>query len=204
MNFIVTVLYIAFLLVLSIPTQANNSHEYNFDAKENKTFTVLTGKWEVIKDETSPSKPNVLAQLAKNPASLFNVVLFNETNYNDLEVTVEMKAISGQVDQGGGIVWRTKDINNYYIARYNPLEGNYRVYKVDNGKRTMLQSANIKHVDGWHNLLIKMQRDHIQCFYDDKKYLDVQDSTFTASGKIGLWTKADAKTYFDDFVVQGK
>jgi hypothetical protein len=88
------------------------------------------------------------------------------------------------------------------FARYNPLESNYRVYKVENGKRTMLQSANIKHVDSWHNLLIKMQGDHIQCFYDDKKYLDVIDSTFAESGKIGLWTKADAKTYFDDFVVK--
>ncbi len=199
-----TILYIALLLTLNTPVQANNSYEYNFDGKGNKSFTVLTGNWKVMKDKSSPSKPNVLAQLAKSTTSDFNVVLFNSTNHKDLEVSVKMKVASGDIDQGGGIVWRAKDINNYYIARYNPLEENYRVYKVENGKRTMLQSANIKHNDGWHNLLIKMQEDHIQCFYDDKKYLDVKDPTFTASGKIGLWTKADARTYFDDLAVQIK
>ena len=110
----------------------------------------------------------------------------------------------GKIDQGGGLVWRAKDKNNYYIARYNPLEENYRVYKVENGNRTMLQSTNIKSSNSWHTLSIKAQGNHIQCFYDDKKYLDITDSTFTESGGVGLWTKADAKTYFDNLIVQEK
>jgi hypothetical protein len=115
-----------------------------------------------------------------------------------------MKAIAGKEDQGGGLVWRAKDAKNYYVARYNPLEDNYRLYKVEKGKRTQLKSANIKPREGWHTLRVSMKGNVIECYYDGQKFLEAEDGTFSDSGKIGLWTKSDAQTHFDGLTVKGQ
>jgi hypothetical protein len=130
--------------------------------------------------------------------------LVNGTLYEDLELSVKMKAIAGKEDRGGGLIWRAKDSKNYYVARFNPLEGNYRLYKVDKGKRTLLKSADVKQTDGWHTLTITMKGHFIQCDYDGKKVLEAKDSTFQSAGQIGLWTKADAQSHFDDLTVSEK
>lgn len=91
-------------------------------------------------------------------------------------------------------MWRARDAKSYYIARYNQLENNYRVYKVEGGRRTQLGTAEIMRSEGWHTLRITMTGEQIECYYDGKKYLNVSDSTFTDAGKTGLWTKADAQT----------
>ena len=93
-------------------------------------------RWEVIADDTSPSKSGfALAQLAKGPTRLFNVCVADSYSFKDGEIGVRCKAVSGEIDQGGGLVWRYKDSNNYYVCRYNPLEENFRVYTVKDGKR---------------------------------------------------------------------
>jgi hypothetical protein len=181
---------------------------WNFDADKTgviaKGFINEGGKWEVVADDTSPSKPNVLAQLSKSPGSAFNLTLIPDTNDKDVDITVKVKAIAGITDQGGGIVWRVKDAKNYYVVRYNPLEDNYRLYHVVNGQRSELKSADIPHSPGWHTLRVTVMGDHIECYYDGKKYLDATDGTFKEAGKIGLWTKSDAQTHFDDLMVNGK
>lgn len=154
-----------------------------------------------MKDATAPSKDHVLAQLAKNSTSTFNVVLVRDTNVQDVDIAVSFKAIGGRIDQGGGPVWRAKDGSNYYIARYNPLEDNYRVYKVVDGRRTELGSPDIGASPGWHDLRVVMIGNHIRGYYDGKKYLDVRDDTFKEPGQVGLWTKADAQTHFDELRV---
>ena len=150
-------------------------------------FTNEVGQWTVVASDSGQA----LAQSAKNPNSVFNVALAGETNARDVDLSVRMKAIAGDYDQGGGLVWRARDVKNYYLARYNPLEDNYRLYKIVNGKRTLLQNADIAHTAGWHTLRVTMEGNHVQCSYDGKKYLDVKDATFPETGKIGLWTKAD-------------
>jgi hypothetical protein len=195
------------LLATSLAAQ-NPEKVWNFDGDKvgniSEGFAQEAGEWKVVADETSPSKPNALAQLADNSGSTFNITLVGGTNYKDVDLSVKMKAIAGKEDQGGGLVWRAKNAKNYYVARYNPLEDNYRVYKVEKGRRGQLQSANIKHTDGWHTLRVVMQGDHIQCYYDGNKYLDVKDSAFPDGGRIGLWTKSDAQTNFDDLTARGK
>jgi hypothetical protein len=163
--------------------------------------------WKIMADATAPSKSGqVLAQTAESPASVFNICVVEDTKYKDVEAKVSFKAVKGKKDQGGGIVWRYQDANNYYVARMNPLEDNFRVYKVVAGKRAKeFQSATVKVPAGeWHTLAIKQVGDHIECFLDGKKHLDVKDDTFKEAGKVGLWTKADAQTYFDDLKVSGK
>ena len=181
---------------------------WNFDSDKAgsaaKWFTGESGDWKVVADPTAPTPPNALAQLAKSSGSTFNLALAEGSGCKDLEVSVRMKAVAGKEDQGGGIVRRAKDSKNYYVARYNPLEDNYRVYKVVNGRRSGFKSARIARSDGWHTLMVRMKGDQIECYYDGKKYLDLKDSTFKGPGKVGLWTKADAQSLFDDLTVSEK
>ena len=186
---------------------------WNFDSDEkgkmpNGFSNQLTGKggpgkWEVIKDDTAPSLPHVIAQLSQEYFGYhFSMAIHEKAVYEDFELTVKFKGVEGREDQGGGPVWRYQDNNNYYIARANPLEDNYRFYKVVNGNRIQMDSARLKVTSGeWHTIKIVAQKDLIRCFYDEKLYLEVKDDTFK-SGNIGLWTKADAVTYFDDLEVR--
>ena len=161
--------------------------------------------WKVVADDTAPSKTGAaLAQTAASPNAVFNICVADDTSYKDLELSVAFKAIKGDLDQGGGLVWRFKDANNYYVARVNPLEDNFRVYKVVDGKRAQLATKEeLKVPSGeWHVIQIKHAGDHIECFLDGKKHLDAKDSTFPDAGKVGLWSKADAQSYFDDLKVK--
>ena len=175
---------------------------WNFDREQAgqsaEGFSNEQGQWTVVADESAPSKPNALAQTAANDKKDFNLTLINGTNYKNVDLSVQMKALAGKIDQGGGLVWRAKDAKNYYVARYNPLEDNYRVDKVVDGMRTRLENVDLKAAPGWHTLRVTMTDEHIECYFDGKKLLDVKDSTFADGGKIGLWTKADAQTHFDD------
>ena len=199
---------IIFLLYSAALAAQTSENTWNFDSDTAggipEGFTVVLGDWKNVADADAPSRSGVLAQLAKNSGSTFNLILVSGTNSKNVDISVKMKAVAGKEDQGGGLVWRAMDSNNYYVARYNPLEDNYRVYKVEQGRRIQLQNADIKHSAGWHTLRVTMEGDHIQCYYDGGKYLDAKDSTFQAAGKIGLWTKADAQSHFDDLTISDK
>jgi len=160
--------------------------------------------WKVVADDTAPSKTgHALAQTAEAPGPLFNLCVADGTSFKDVAIKVSFKAVRGKKDQGGGVVWRYQDANNYYVARMNPLEDNYRVYKVVAGNRKQLESKEDLKVPAgeWHTLAITMKGDQIECFLDGKKQLEAKDGTFAGPGKVGLWTKADAQTNFDVFDV---
>jgi hypothetical protein len=164
-----------------------------------KGFANEAGEWQVA----STPEGRVLAQTAKSPNAVFNVALATETNVKDVDISVKLKPIAGVNDQGGGLVWRAKDAKNYYVARNNPLRaGSYNVYKVVDGKRSMLKGVPLKRTEGWHTLRVTMAGEHIGCFYDGTKYLDVNDSTLLEAGKIGLWSKSDAQSQFDDLTLR--
>ncbi len=181
---------------------------WNFDTDKPeliaKGFTGEVGDWKVVADATAPSPPYVFAQTARNRGSTFNLALVDGSRYKDLVISVKMRAVAGKEDQGGGLVWRVKDAKNYYVARYNPLEDNYILYKVVKGRRLEIKGATLKKVEGWHTLTVSMEGDRIECLLDGKKYLEAEDSAFREAGKIGLWTKSDAQTHFDDLTVSEK
>ncbi|HEV3021082.1 MAG TPA: family 16 glycoside hydrolase [Pirellulales bacterium] len=163
-----------------------------------KGFKSEVGEWKVVVLKVGGG---ALGQRAKSPNRIFNVVLASDTKASDVDLSVRFHALAGNDDQGGGLIWRARDKDNYYIARYNPLEDNFRVYYVKEGKRTQLKSADTAHTDGWHTLRVTMRGGHIECYYDGKKYLEADDDTFTDAGMIGLWSKADAQTDFDDLTL---
>ncbi|MGD8863028.1 MAG: hypothetical protein PVI30_23645 [Myxococcales bacterium] len=161
-------------------------------------WSAPVGQWAVAQ-ATGASDGLVLVQTAKNRSPVFNMALVDDIRRADVDLTVRMRALSGRIDQGGGLVWRAADARNYYVARYNPLEDNYRVYEVVDGRRKQLGSASIAaDREAWHTLRVQMVGDHIRCFLDGEPRLDVRDDTFTGAGTFGLWTKADARTEFDD------
>src|SRR5213082_134132 len=154
-------------------------------------------KWTIERDETAPSKPNVLKQSGE---ATYPVCLKNETNVKDGFVEVKFKPISGKEDQAGGVVWRAKDSDNYYIARANALEDNVTIYHTVNGKRTEKKRTDMKVASSqWHTLRVDFSDSHFTVTLDGKKAIEWDDKTFTEAGMVGVWTKADSVTLFDDF-----
>ncbi len=161
--------------------------------------------WQVVHDSTAPSGKQTLSLTSPNHnfGGTFNLCWTPKIQILNGVISVFFKANTGIEDQGGGMIWRVQDDDNYYISRYNPLENNFRVYYVKDGARRMLASARIAlpaHI--WHKLKIVQDGNKISGFLNDKKLLEVVDNTFMESGGVGLWTKADAVTSFDDFSVK--
>jgi len=154
-------------------------------------------KWTVERDDTAPSKPNVLKQSGR---ATYPICIKDDTNLKDGFVEVKFKPISGKEDQAGGVVWRAKDANNYYIARANALEDNVTIYYTVNGRRTEKKRTNMKVASNqWHTLGVEFRGSHFSVMFDGKKAIDWDDETFKDAGKVGVWTKADSVTLFDDF-----
>ena len=154
-------------------------------------------KWTIEKDATAPSQPNVLKQSGE---ATYPVCLKNDTSVKDGFVEVKFKPISGKEDQAGGVVWRAKDSDNYYVARANALEDNVCIYHTVHGKRTEKKCTDMKVASKeWHTLRVDFRGDHFTVTLDGKKALEWDDKTFTEAGRVGVWTKADSVTLFDDF-----
>jgi hypothetical protein len=180
-------------------TNINFNNEKTGDVPEN--WTNVSGKWVIDQYGTN----RVLAQTAQNKGMNFNVIVFDNAMLKDVELSVDILAISGNEDQGGGLVWRYQDEDNYYIVRFNPLESNYRLYKVENGKRIQLASAKASTLEGkWFSVKVVMNGNEIRCSLGEQELLNETDDTFTNAGKTGFWTKADAVSDFDNFKLKGK
>ena len=163
-------------------------------------------QWEVRSDRSAPTQPYVLAQVAADQGDRCPLAIWNGLSLHDGEVSVRIKPISGHDVQAGGIVWRYRDENNYYLARANALDKNVQVFKVENGRRVPLL-AGVRHdmlLNEWSILKVWMRGNRFQVYMDHRRILQGQDDTFTGSGKVGLWTVADSVTYFDDFRVSPK
>jgi hypothetical protein len=164
------------------------------------------GKWAVMADSSAPSRPNVVAQTSTDKTDYrFPLLIADDGSFRDLDIGVKFKAVSGSVDQAGGLVFRLKDANNYYVVRANAAEDNYRLYHVVNGRRVQFAGANLKVSSGaWHEVRVEAVGNKIVCYYDGVKKIEATDDTFKDAGKVGLWTKADSVTYFDDLRVTAK
>ncbi len=169
-----------------------------------RTGSGSAGEWVVKKDETAPSKSNVLAQTSTdNTDYRFPLAIAESDLYKDFSLSVKFKAVSGKVDQGAGLVFRFQDKDNYYVVRANALEDNYRLYHVIGGRRVQFAGANFKVTPGaWHEMRVEARGDNFKCFYDGQLKITAQDGSFKDAGKVGVWTKADSVIYFDDLAVQ--
>lgn len=157
------------------------------------------GEWKVLETDRAKSPPHVLGQLlGKGAEHAYKTVLVDEIRASDLELEVSFLPIDGKADMGGGLIWRATDDRNYYLTRANPLEQNIRIYRVVNGVRQMLKNFDhIIDVRRWHTLRVMTNGCQVQVFFDGKQVFDLCDEALT-TGRVGLWTKSDAVTYFDD------
>lgn len=161
--------------------------------------------WNAQADAAAVSAPRVLSLTNANHASddRFNLFWSASPRLRDGKLAVAVRADGGAVDQGGGPIWRVQDANNYYVCRFNPLESNYRVYVVTDGVRRQLGTALVEAKMGqWHRVEVEHRGDRITCWLDGQRLLDVTDATIGKEGGVGVWTKADARTSFDDLVVR--
>ena len=200
-----------------VPLQsAGKTFEYNFDNDKADQIPArfhgaLTGQgakaeWVVKEDASAPSSPNILAQVSSDRTDYrFPLAIADDGSFQDLELSAKFKAMSGQIDRAAGLVFRLRDANNYYIVRANALENNYRLYRVVNGRREQIAGANVQVSSGeWHELSIVCSGNSIACYFDGEKKIETTDDTFSEAGKVGLWTKADSVTFFDDVKVTAR
>ena len=156
-----------------------------------------TSRWTVEPAADAPSKPNVVKQSGVGD---YPWCALKASSMTDGYVEVRFKSLSGRRDQAGGVMWRWKDGNNYYIARANALENNVSLYYTINGRRNT-----IKYVDApvpkntWHTLRVDFAGTSIKVSLNGKTYIEVQDNRIMGAGAVGMWTKADSVTAFDDF-----
>ena len=154
-------------------------------------------RWQVEAEASAPSKPNVLKQ---SGAGTFPWCVKTGVSVTDGYVEVKFKPISGREDQAGGVVWRWKDGDNYYVARANAMENNVSLYYTESGSR-----KTIKYVDApvprnvWHTLRVEFSGRKIKVALDGKTYIEADDAHIAGAGAVGVWTKADSVTAFDDF-----
>jgi hypothetical protein len=158
-----------------------------------------TGKpvWRVEADPTAPSAPNVLKQ---SGAGTFPWCVRQATSIADGFVEVRFKPLGGREDQAGGVLWRWKDGDHYYVARANALENNVSLYYTERAKRNTLRYVNApvpRNV--WHTLRVEFTGTRIKVLLNGKAYIEIDDGHIGGAGAVGVWTKADSVTAFDDF-----
>ncbi|HEV8439970.1 MAG TPA: family 16 glycoside hydrolase [Methylomirabilota bacterium] len=172
---------------------------FDFESGGLEGWRVVTGQWSVEEMANAPSGARVLVQRAVQNA--FNVIVAAAGPYTDVDVSVRFKPISGREDASGGLVFRFSD-GRYYVIRANALEDNFRLYYYDRGRR-QLASASVRppSLGQWHTLRVVAVGDRIQGHLDGRRLLDHRDARFRA-GQVGLWTKADSVTAFDDLTIR--
>ena len=164
-----------------------------------------TAQWHVTLDATRPKSKQHVLTLTQPGSSMFNLCYNPNIRMKDGHIRVLFHANHGHIDQGGGIMWRVQDADNYYVARFNPLEDNFRFYSVIDGDRHLICTNDDVHLDhGWHTMAIEQEGKHFKGFIDGKQMLSCEDGRIGQSGGAGVWTKADAATSFDDFVLKGR
>ena len=154
-------------------------------------------RWSIEADATAPSPPNVLKQ---SGIAAFPWCVRNDLSITDGRVEVKFKPLAGKEDQAGGLVWRWKDGDNYYVARANALENNVSLYYTERGSRKTLAYVGAPVTSGtWHTLKVEFVGSRIEVSLDGKRYIEFDDKHIKGAGAVGVWTKADSVTAFDDF-----
>jgi 3-keto-disaccharide hydrolase len=170
------------------------------------------GAWRIVSDAAAGPSP-VLAQTDEDSTGYrFPLCVLDDMVGADVDLAVRFKPVRGATDRAAGLVWRYRDPDNYYVVRANALEGNVVLYKVEKGKRTDVDPKGSglftygKKADvpsgSWSTLRVVAEGSHFRVFLNGQELFQVEDATFAGPGKVGVWTKADSVTYFDDLEVR--
>jgi hypothetical protein len=185
-----------------VPAEAGKTYRWTFDDAAAGAlpgdFINVLGQWAVVAETTAPSAPNVLRQSGHYGNPDFPRVVVKDLTFTDLTIRIRCRPESGGTDQACGLIFRLKDSDNYYVTRANALEGNVNLYRSVNADRQQFAGASAAVASGqWHTLEATARGTRIIVSWDGLPLIDATDATF-ARGKIGIWTKADSVTAFDD------
>jgi hypothetical protein len=158
------------------------------------------GQWVVVADGAA----RAIEQSSTDRTDYhFPLAIYRPVTAKNADVTLRFKPVAGKVDQAGGIAVRVASADNYYVVRANALEDNVRFYRVVNGSREQLAGASTKVSPGeWHTLGLRAEGDRFTVSFDGKTLYSATDSTFSAAGRVALWTKSDSVTRFDRIGIQ--
>lgn len=177
-------------VVGSVPT----NFEYAVTGKQKP------GKWIVAKEGDNL----VLAQVDRDKTERrFAMALIKGAAHKNLRLSVRAKPVAGEVEMVAGLVWRYKDPDNYYVARWN--NDSVRVDRVVSGERQLLTPSEIKTTlaaSQWHTLTVEHLGNDITVSVGGKIVFTGSDMTYPNAGMVGVWIKADSLTYFDDLTVE--
>ena len=209
--------------LMSLVFWSTATQTFNFDAAKPGAappgWTVTPNpQWEVRTDRSAPSPPHVFAEISNHkPGESVDrcpIAILNERDVRDGDLSVKVNTVSAKEDRGEGLVFRYRDPDNYYVVRANALENTIALYKVEDGKRTALalrgarpNTFGVTHpvpLNQWSVLKVQFHGPLFSVYFNHRRVFEVMDSTFRNPGKVGLWTRADGITYFDDFRVAGK
>lgn len=211
-----------FLAATTVTAGAETESVFDFEANEVDmpplAFTVgLTGtgpaaRWRIKKVVSAPSGEQVVAQLSADRTNRrYPLLVHPGIEARDLDMSVRFKTISGEVDRSAGLIFRYSNSDNYYVVRANSLENNVVAYKTEAGKRSNIGTSGWGYSYGvdadvphqvWNTLRVVVVGNLFKIYLNSRELFEVSNDVFTESGKIGLWTKADAVTYFDDLRVE--
>jgi hypothetical protein len=199
------------LCLMEVTAMADNTAGFETDAVRAapKGWTATkTGSgnpiWTIEQDPTAPSRSKIVKQSGR---ATYPLLLKDGSSIKDGFIEVKFKAIAGSEDRAAGLVWRARDADNYYVVRANALEDNVVLYKTVNGTRSSLDIVGRKGgygidvpvpADQWHGLRVDFSGSRFRVRYNGKQLFEVDDATFGDAGKVGLWTKADSVTLFDE------
>lgn len=175
-----------------------------------ETHRVPEARWEIRKDQTAPTQPYILAQVSASPdANRFPIAILETMSLRDGEISVRMKPVSGHTEQAAGVVFRYRDPQNFYLARANVLENDVAIFKVVNGRYSLVPprgfpagTGGVRRViarNAWSIFKVSARGDRFAIYMNHRRVLEADDATFKGPGKVGLWTRADSVVYFDDF-----
>lgn len=208
---------------MALAMSGSTSRNINFDSAApgsappgwNVILNQPGATWEVMKDTSAPSPPHVLAESSKRAAAgEYPLAILNRVAVKDGELSVKIKPVGGNEERAAGLVWRFRDPKNYYYVQANSMENHVVLYKVESGRRIPLapkgmppKTYGVKHnipSNEWSLLKVQFRGPLFSIYFNHRRLFQVIDSTFTQAGKVGLWTKPDSVTYFDDFRVAGR
>jgi hypothetical protein len=172
-------------------------------------------KWTVVKDTTAPTPPYVFAQISNDAdQTRFPVAILNQPVFQNGEISVRIKPMRGKAEQVGGLVWRFRDPHHYYVVRANARENNVALYRVEAGQWKPLRPKGsipnawaVRHTvpaDSWSILKVVFKGPVFSVYFNHRRLFQVEDRSYQGAGQVGLWTKADSLTYFDDFRIAQK
>jgi hypothetical protein len=179
------------------------------------TRDIRAPHWQVMKEPSAPSRPNVFAQTSTAPGpNEFPLAIFDRVICRDFDLSVKFRITSRGRNRTAGLVWRYQDEKNYYLLHFSVDQKNIALLRVENGQvrpipipGTKPGSFGLAHdvrADQWYVAKVIVRGPRIRVLFGNRLLFEVMDDSLASPGKTGLWTRGSTVAWFDDFRIDRK